>query len=160
MKCDPRHAPAYKDPSEPGVVISFSFLGGRTSDGPTPRLLRCIFFFGYFLFFCLLLGQTKYCTYFRYTCGKAEKTMWRITGDASRTDVAKEKSTQATDMIHPVDGKNRLQRFGESLDISSLDTFVWRVLELNSEKAEIGKFRIMWVCRNATIAQILWTKFW
>ena len=48
----------------------------------------------------------------------------RITGDASRTDVVKEKSTQATDMIHPVDGKNHLQRFGESLDISSLDSFV------------------------------------
>lgn len=50
----------------------------------------------------------------RKLCGE-----WRIAGDASCTDVAKEKSTQETDMIHPVDGKNCLQRFGESLDIST-----------------------------------------
>lgn len=71
------------------------------------------------IFFACNFGPLKKVLAFTIHGGKAEKTMRRIAGDASCTDVAKEKSTQDTDMIHPVDGKNCLQRFGESLDIST-----------------------------------------
>ena len=126
-------------------VISFRY-------GPTPRLPRCSWYF-----LPAIVGHLKKILAFTSDIhgGKAEKTMRRIAGDASCTDVAKEKSTQDTDMIHPVDGKNCLQRFGEVLTYLQVDSFlVWRVLELDSKEKGGRKVSLLlgtWVKSSSVV---------